>query len=94
MNIYNNVLISTLKYWTGGEWENRHKLKQGFIDHNKKIKRLVPKERLLEFRVEEGWEPLCRFLGKDVPDEPYPKVNEGSHAAEYVRSCFLLLSGV
>ena len=24
----------------------------------------------------EGWEPLCRFLGKDVPDVPFPRVND------------------
>jgi hypothetical protein len=23
----------------------------------------------------EGWEPLCEFLGADVPDAPFPKVN-------------------
>jgi len=78
---YNELLTSILKDWTGGEWENRRKLKQGFIDHNENIRRLVPKDRLLEFRVEEGWEPLCKFLGKEVPDEPYPRVNEGNNAA-------------
>ena len=36
---------------------------------------MVPKERFLEWKVEEGWEPLCKFLDKDVPDEPFPHVN-------------------
>lgn len=39
------------------------------------IRGLVPKERLLEWTVEDGWEPLCAFLGKPVPDEPFPHVN-------------------
>ncbi|KAM6537998.1 hypothetical protein FALCPG4_003887 [Fusarium falciforme] len=34
-----------------------------------------PKERLLEWSVEDGWEPLCEFLGKPVPDEPFPHEN-------------------
>lgn len=25
--------------------------------------------------MEDGWEPLCRFLGKEVPDEPFPHAN-------------------
>lgn len=79
--MYNELITSILKDWTGGEWENRRKLKRGFVDHNENIRRLVPKDRLLEFRVEEGWEPLCTFLGKEVPDEPYPRVNEGNNAA-------------
>ncbi|KAE8341883.1 hypothetical protein BDV24DRAFT_163106 [Aspergillus arachidicola] len=28
----------------------------------------LPEERLLEWSVEDGWEPLCRFLGKEVPE--------------------------
>lgn len=32
-------------------------------------------ERLLVHELGSGWEPLCRFLGVDVPDEPYPAGN-------------------
>lgn len=39
------------------------------------IRGLVPPDRLLEWSVEDGWEPLCKFLGKDVPDEPFPHLN-------------------
>lgn len=39
------------------------------------IRGLVPPERLLEWNVQEGWEPLCKFLDKEVPDEPFPHVN-------------------
>jgi hypothetical protein len=42
--------------------------------HNEYCRRVtVPKERLLELRAGEGWERLCKFLGKPVPDEAYPK---------------------
>ncbi|KAH6896515.1 hypothetical protein B0T10DRAFT_543992 [Thelonectria olida] len=33
-------------------------------------------KEILEFKAEDGWEPLCRFLGKDVPTSPFPKLNE------------------
>lgn len=35
----------------------------------------LPRERLLEWSVKDGWEPLCKFLGKPVPDEPFPNGN-------------------
>lgn len=35
----------------------------------------VPAGQLLEWKVQDGWEPLCKFLGKDIPDEPFPHVN-------------------
>jgi len=36
----------------------------------------VPADRLLKFSVAEGWEPLAEFLGVDVPDTPFPRVND------------------
>lgn len=45
------------------------------LEHCNMIRGLVPKERLLEWTVEDGWEPLCEFLGKPVPDEPFPNTN-------------------
>lgn len=33
----------------------------------------MPPDRLLVFNVKEGWEPLCRFLGVPVPQQPWPK---------------------
>lgn len=32
-------------------------------------------DRLLTYTIGDGWEPLCRFLGKPVPDMPYPRRN-------------------
>jgi hypothetical protein len=43
--------------------------------HEEEVKRTIPAERLLVYEVSQGWEPLCRFLGAQVPDEPFPKVN-------------------
>jgi hypothetical protein len=43
--------------------------------HVAKVRATLPESRLLEFEAKQGWEPLCRFLGVDVPDEPYPRVN-------------------
>ncbi|THV45303.1 hypothetical protein BGAL_0505g00070 [Botrytis galanthina] len=51
-------------------------LRAGFIAHNEKIRRLAG-GRLLEFSPKDGWEPLCNFLGKPVPNEPYPHSEAG-----------------
>lgn len=39
------------------------------------IRGLVPKDKLLEWSPEDGWKPLCGFLGKPVPDIPFPHAN-------------------
>lgn len=46
-----------------------------FERHNQDVIDSVPADRLLVFEASQGWEPLCRFLGVDVPDEDYPRVN-------------------
>ena len=35
----------------------------------------VPADELLVYDVAEGWEPLCAFLGRPVPDAPFPRTN-------------------
>lgn len=46
-----------------------------FERHNAEVQRRIPSDRLLVYRVSEGWEPLCTFLGVPVPDVPFPRVN-------------------
>ena len=43
---------------------------------NDRVKRDVPADRLLVWEPRDGWEPLCEFLGAEVPDEPLPNVND------------------
>jgi hypothetical protein len=63
---------------------------QLFEQHYERVRRTVPAERLLVYRVQEGWEPLCRFLGVDVPDEPFPRVNAGDNLLHDIRTAMRL----
>jgi hypothetical protein len=40
--------------------------RQLYIEHYDAVRKYIPNERLLEFDVKGGWEPLCEFLGKKV----------------------------
>ncbi|MGB1007641.1 MAG: sulfotransferase family protein, partial [Thalassobaculaceae bacterium] len=46
-----------------------------FNAHNAAVMAALPADRLLVYRVANGWPPLCRFLGLPVPDAPFPHVN-------------------
>ena len=62
--------------------ENAQKLV--YNEHIDKIKRTIPRDRLLIYYINEGWEPLCEFLNIDVPvNIPFPKVND---TAEILRN--------
>ncbi|CAL8576263.1 hypothetical protein XPA_002152 [Xanthoria parietina] len=56
--------------------DHGEKCKQKYLEHYDYVRRVTPKERLLEYEVQEGWEPLCRFLGKEVPAGDFPDVND------------------
>jgi hypothetical protein len=46
-----------------------------FNANSEAVKEAIPEDRLLVFDVAEGWEPLCKFLDCQIPDEPFPHVN-------------------
>lgn len=57
--------------------------------HNAHIRKVVPKERLLEMDLQDGWEPLCKFLGKPIPDEPFPRSNEAAAVQQRFKECLI-----
>lgn len=46
-----------------------------YREHNAMVQRLAG-DRCLVFNARDGWEPLCLFLGKEVPNVPFPHVNQ------------------
>jgi hypothetical protein len=71
-----------------GDFENRGKYV--YEEYNAMIRGLVPKERLLEYHVSEGWEPLCEWLGKEVPEIEMPNGNLGT---EFAAKCARIQAG-
>ena len=69
-----------------------------YREHYAKIRKLLEDQgetetRLLEFDLSPGWEPLCKFLGKNVPkDQPFPRVNEDKMIQEKIM--VMLLHGL
>ncbi len=49
-----------------------------YRENNRKVRALIPAERLLVFSPADGWEPLCAFLNVSVPATPFPR----SHARD------------
>jgi len=57
-----------------------------FNRHNDAVRRDVPADRLLECKVTEGWAPLCGFLGVDIPDSPFPRLNDREFTRTLLRN--------
>ncbi len=57
--------------------------------HEAEVKATIPEDRLLVFEAASGWGPLCEFLGRPIPDDPYPRVNTTEDFRARVRSASL-----
>ncbi|KAF4969807.1 hypothetical protein FSARC_3032 [Fusarium sarcochroum] len=61
--------------------------KDAYEEYYRKVREAVPLEsgRRLDYTMGSGWEPLCEFLGKDVPDVEFPRVNDSNSHKDDLR---------
>nr|XP_039273486.1 uncharacterized protein LOC120347534 [Styela clava] len=52
--------------------------KKRYRDHNTSVLTRAPKDQVIEFTLSEGWDPLCKFLGKPIPEVEFPHRNKGA----------------
>ncbi|KAL4897672.1 hypothetical protein BDV59DRAFT_48214 [Aspergillus ambiguus] len=73
-----HVRKSTFRGWLGiqNPEDVKRVSKEKYREHNALVRRLTAPDRLLEFKMADGWAPLCEFLGKPVSDMPFPHLNE------------------
>lgn len=73
--------------------------RQAFLNHYALVRNMVPPERLLDFNVREGWDPLCDFLDIAKPDFDFPHVSNtdqflAARAQRWRRAFNAMLSSV
>lgn len=74
--------------WDGqyeGRFEDRNHAIALFNAWNEEVKASVPAQKLLVFDMKQGWEPLCAFLDKPIPDAPFPHVNDRIEMLQRIR---------
>nr|CAB3262996.1 uncharacterized protein LOC100186284 [Phallusia mammillata] len=81
IRVYHEKLFSTV---LGSEAPNELKWKMWYRRHNCYVKETVPPNQLLVFNISEGWDPLCAYLDKDIPDEPFPFENKAGSKTSIV----------
>ena len=51
---------------------------------NHRVKSIVPADKLLVYKVKEGWKPLCDFLECEVPTVAFPHENIKAEATKKI----------
>jgi hypothetical protein len=77
-------LVMPTVYGTMSDFSAHGPAREAFHVHYARVRAAVEGQdaRLLEYKVQDGWGPLCKFLGKPVPESDFPRVNDSS---EFVR---------
>ncbi|MDP6033257.1 MAG: sulfotransferase [Candidatus Marinimicrobia bacterium] len=86
------IVMQVNLIWVGlfkNNFSDREATKLVYYEHMESVKKIIPADKLLIYNVKEGWEPLCEFLDVDVPDIPFPKVND---TAEMLRNFAIIKS--
>jgi len=68
-----------------GTMDNKQDAISRYNQHIEEIKNQIPADRLLIFSVDQGWEPLCRFLGKEIPKGNFPNVNDKAEVKKQMK---------
>ena len=77
------MMVHLFAEYFDGDFE-RHG-KRRFQEHYAMVRSLAANRQLLEYRVQDGWGPLCDFLGSDVPETPFPNGNNKAEMDQKVR---------
>ena len=68
-------------------------IKKEFLKWNQSVIDYVPKDRLLVYRVKDGWDPLCEFLELPKPDIPFfhkNKTKNMGHMSRFIAFMFII----
>lgn len=82
--LYAPMLGQFWRYFFYDDFENKGK--QRYLDHYDEVRSLVPPERLLEYNVSSGWEPLCEFLEEPIPKTTFPRSNDANNFVQRCRT--------
>jgi Sulfotransferase domain len=59
----------------GEGWDNAETAMAAYESHVASVRAAAPPDRLVEWRPQDGWPPICSALGLPVPPEPFPHTN-------------------
>ncbi|KAI7218411.1 hypothetical protein KC343_g8230, partial [Hortaea werneckii] len=76
--------VVALTLWLHGKMLFRNdferEAERAYVEHYERLEEVLRSEQreFLRWGVEDGWEPLCKFIGKPVPNTPFPNGNIAS----------------
>ena len=86
------IEMQVILIWVGlfkNNFSDRESTELVYNEHIESVKKTISADKLLIYRINEGWAPLCEFLNVEKPETPFPKVND---TAEMLRNFAIVKS--
>jgi len=64
---------------------NELRMRMAYRRHNNYILQKAPKDKLLVWKLGDGWKPICEFLNIPVPNKPFPHLNKNASLWDDIR---------
>jgi hypothetical protein len=61
------------------EWPDPAAVRAAYERHSAEVRAAIEPGRLVVWRPQDGWGPLCTALGVAEPDEPFPRTNDQAY---------------
>ena len=68
-----------------GTMRNKEHALKRYQENIDEVKAAIPADQLLIFTVDQGWGPLCNFLGLPIPSGPFPNVNDRKEIKGFIK---------
>jgi hypothetical protein len=68
-----------------GRFRDRHHAIATFEKNISQVQAAFGEGRLLSYQIGDGWDPLCRFLDKPIPNQPFPRSNSTADFTEMMK---------
>lgn len=59
-----------------GDFLNRELTIKRYNQFYEEVSAFIPADQLLKYEISQGWDPICQFLGVDVPEAEFPYKNK------------------
>lgn len=69
------AMVTSLFHTTFADPLDKEACMAAYERHNAEVRATIPADRLIDWKPQDGWAPICAALGVDVPDEPFPVTN-------------------
>ncbi|MGF1490031.1 MAG: sulfotransferase family protein [Prochloraceae cyanobacterium] len=88
IRLFNVVVEQVFQKDFQGKFRYKQYAIEVFNQHIAEVKQKVPAEKLLVYQVKEGWQPLCKFLDRPIPDNEFPHLNDRGEFKERLAQMF------